>query len=323
MSGARAARAGRLHAPLVLLMLAGCISTLGPGDLPPQLPQTARLVEVPFHAQERHQCGPASLAMALNAAGDPATPDELVPQTFTPEREGSLQTEMVTAVRRRGRLALAVSDPASLFAEIANGHPVVVLQNLAFGWYPIWHYAVVIGYDLRRGRVTLRSGDIRTREIRMDVFLRTWRRSDSWGIVVVEPGDLPASTRERLYLDAVIGLERAGRPEAAAMAYAAALERWPGSFGAAVGLGNSRYALGDLPGAEDALRRALAIDPEDPGALHNLARVLAEQGRRDEALAAARRALAHGGQHSSVYEETLREIEAGGAEEEDEGGDLR
>ena len=53
---------------------------------PPDLPQRAELKEVPFHAQEEYHCGPAALAMVLNAAGVGATPVALVEQVYLPGR---------------------------------------------------------------------------------------------------------------------------------------------------------------------------------------------------------------------------------------------
>ena len=47
---------------------------------------------------------------------------------------------------------------ADLLQEVAAGHPVIVLQNLGLEWIPVWHYSVVIGYDLSRGQLVLRSG---------------------------------------------------------------------------------------------------------------------------------------------------------------------
>ena len=84
------------------------------------------LEETPFFPQEELQCGPAALATALGAAGVPADPAELVPEVFTPGLEGSLQPEMLGAVRRRGLLpyeisgdldALAAADEAAWSAE--------------------------------------------------------------------------------------------------------------------------------------------------------------------------------------------------------------
>jgi tetratricopeptide (TPR) repeat protein len=253
--------------------------------------------------------------MVLNWSGDPVTPRDLIPSTYTPDREGSLQSELVSAARRRGHLAYPVSDLESLLQEISAGNPVVVLQNLAFWWYPVWHYAVVIGYDLPAQLVTLRSGTRHTRTIPLRLFLRTWRRSDSWGMTVVRPDRLPASAEEDDFLEAAIGLERAGQYGPAADAYAAALERWPGNVGAVIGLGNSLYALGDLEGAERAFRSAIELDPDAPAPLNNLAMVLAARGLREEALRAAKAAVKLGGPHATVYEETLREIDAGGSAE--------
>ena len=47
---------------------------------PAELPARAELTEVPFFPQEEYQCGPAALAMALNAAGLSVTPESLIEQ---------------------------------------------------------------------------------------------------------------------------------------------------------------------------------------------------------------------------------------------------
>ena len=99
------------------------------------------------------------------------------------------------------------------------------------------------------------------REIKWSLFLRTWGRADYWGLVVLPPRDLPASADERSYLKAVLGLEQAGQWEGAASAYAAALQRWPYSLGAIIGLGNSRYEIGDLVGEEQAFCKATKTHP--------------------------------------------------------------
>jgi Flp pilus assembly protein TadD len=77
-----------------------------------------------------------------------------------------------------------------------------------------------------------------------------------------------------------------------------------------MGLGNSLYKLGDLPGAEDAFRKAVENHPQAAAAYNNLAMVLLEQGRKPEALDAARRAVAIGGPMSEEYEKTLQEIQS-------------
>jgi tetratricopeptide (TPR) repeat protein len=196
----------------------------------------------------------------------------------------------------------------ALLQELAAGHPVVVLQNLGLSWVPRWHYAVPIGYDLKKGSITLHSGKMETREIRWSLFERTWERADYWGLVVLPPHDLPASADERSYLKAVLGLEQADQWEGAAMAYSAALQRWPNSLGAIIGLGNSYYAMGDLVRAEQVFRSATKTHPQSGEVFNNLAHVLADLGRYAEALEMARYAIALGGPRKPIYHQTLCEI---------------
>ncbi len=86
-------------------MLAGCATPQTDSVLQQRgaLPPLVELTEVPFYPQTENECGPASLAMALDASGVTVTPDELTPIVFTPGRAGSLQADMLSASRRHGR----------------------------------------------------------------------------------------------------------------------------------------------------------------------------------------------------------------------------
>jgi hypothetical protein len=179
-------------------------------------------LDVPFHAQSAMACGAASLAMALEWSGLPADPDDLLEELEVPAREGVLQLSMVSVARRRGRLAYVISGSEELLREVAAGHPVVVLQNLGWSWYPAWHYAVVIGYDLDRATAILHTGTHAAREVPLAVFDRTWARSQRWGLVVLPCSERPAAASEARLLEASRGLERAGQVECARQARAAA-----------------------------------------------------------------------------------------------------
>ncbi len=296
----------------MLALLAGCATPHTDrvlealGDLPPKV----ELSNVPFFAQEAYQCGPASLAMVLAWSGVSVRPEDLVAQVYSPAREGSLPTEMTSASRRHGRVAYPVSTLAGLMAELAAGNPVVVLQNLGPSWWSRWHFAVVVGYDLGRQEVVLHSGTEAGKVLSLRVFERTWKESGYWGLLVLSPSRLPATAEEPAFLEAVVGLERSRQWAAATQAYGAAVARWPGSLGALLGLGNSRYASGDLAGAEQAFRQAMRSDPLSPPAFNNLAHVLAEMGRREEAEAVARQAVALGGPLSHIARATLAEIQS-------------
>ena len=216
---------------------------------------------------------------------------------------------MMAAPRRHGLVTLRVAPRLrDVLDEVADGNPVVVLQNLAFNWYPIWHYAVVIGYDLGRGQVVLRSGRERRQELPLTTFERTWARSGYWAMLVQSPHKLPRTVAAATYLSAVVALEQAGFPGDAHAAYEAALGKWPDNLTALMGLGNTAYELGDAAGSERAFRRAADSHAESDAALNNLAQVLADEGRYTEAQSAVQRALELDGSNKAVAERTLYDI---------------
>jgi hypothetical protein len=303
-------RSAGLIGAVLLLALGACAApqtarlVQDPGDLPPR----AEVADVPFFAQERYYCGPAALAMVLAWSGLPVTQEDLVPQVYTPGREGSLRSDVLAAARRNGRLAVPVDALPDLLAEIAAGHPVLVFQNLALDWYPQWHFAVAIGYDLEARELVLHSGLDARRVTPLDTFEHTWERGEYWALVVLPPNRLPARAGETAVLRAAAGLERSKRLDEAATAYDTVLGRWPDSFGALMGLGNVSYAKSDLGVAEAAFRRAIAARPQSPAPWNNLAYVLLGLNRKTEAVAAAREAVRLAGDEAAPYRETLDEI---------------
>jgi tetratricopeptide (TPR) repeat protein len=268
------------------------------------------LTHTPFIAQERYQCGPAALAMSLRSAGFAVSADALVPQVYLPQREGSLQVEMIAAGRRNGAFSVTIPPRMdALLAELAAGRPVLVLQNLSLPFVPKWHYAVAIGYDLARGDIILRSGTTERLVMRMSTFEHTWARSRYWGMMTLPPGALPATAGEAAVLDALLAYEKSNPPAAARQTYALALRRWPGNMALALGLGNSAYAAGDRAGAAQAYRQASVLHPDSGPAFNNLAVTLMELGRLQEARTAAEKALAIGGPWRAAALDTLASIE--------------
>jgi tetratricopeptide (TPR) repeat protein len=274
------------------------------------VPLYYELSAVPFFPQEEYQCGPASLAMVLAWSGLQINADELAPQVYTPSLKGSLQPAMIAAARRHGRIAYPISGANALLKEVAAGHPVIVLQNLGLSWAPVWHYAVVIGYDLDKAIIILHSGTTNRKTTALNTFENTWIRSQHWGLAVLPPDRLPATAEENSYVKAVVGLERAQQWPAAVEGYKTALNRWPQSFSAHIGLSNSYYAQGDLKSARRVLQKTTILFPEEAVAFNNLAHVLWKQGKKQEALKAARQAVSLGGPHVEKYQETLDEIQA-------------
>ena len=296
---------------LVCLMWTGCATTPLKVELPASLdiPSKIELTEVPFHPQGEYQCGPASLAMTLEWSGVTITPDQLKPEVYTPSRQGSLPPDMIGASRRHGRVAYPIRRIEDIFREVAVGHPVIVLQRLRSLFRASWHYAVIIGYDLDRREVILHSGMEAREVLSIDEFANTWQSWGKWGLLTLSPQKFPATAREEVYIKAVIGLEQTKRWAEARQAYSRAAERWPQNETAWIGLGNSRYALGDLSEAEQAFRSAVEAAPQSAAAHNNLAHVLMELDRPKEALEAIDQAIRLGGPLAEVFEKTRTEIQ--------------
>ena len=262
---------------------------------------------VPFFPQQQYYCGPAALAMVLAWSGLPVNQADLVPVVYTPGRQGTLQEDIVAAARRFGRLAVPTGDLRALLGEIAAGHPVLVFQNLGLDWYPVWHYAVAVGYDLKQGDLILHSGEESEDRLSLRTFELTWARGGHWALTVLPADRLPATADPQALLAAAVGLERAGRVPEAATAYTSIAGRWPDDFAAWFGLANAHYQQGFYTEAVQDYRRALALDPKAPQAWNNLAYALKGQGRRQEAIAAAQTAVDLAATNAT-YRDTLTEM---------------
>jgi len=302
----RACLAGTLCATL---LVAAC-APYQAQETNPSLPVEPfrELAETPFFPQDKYQCGPASLAMVLNAAGAGVSPQQLQPLVYLPGNKGSLQAEMLAAASHYGYLAVPVPATLdSLLQELSDGRPVLVLQNLGVAALPLWHYAVVIGYDLEQRIFYLRSGRDRRKVYSFGRFLKTWSRAGNWAMVVVEPGEVPLSATATAYLQAVIALERQHNPAAALRAYAAATRRWPDQPLLWAAAGNAAYALERFADAEAAYREALSLQPGAAAIMNNLALALAAQGCTPTALAVLDCAIRHA-PANTVLKNTLIEI---------------
>ena len=293
-------------------LLGGCatpqmatLDTRWPSDLPARM----ELGHVPFYPQEDYECGPAALAMVAGAAGVQVLPQALVEQVYLPGRQGSLQLEMLAATRRQGLVAYPLAPRVeAVLREVAAGNPVVVFQNLAFSFYPVWHYAVVIGFDRARNTLVLHSGRTERMEMSLFTFERVWARAQYWSMVALPPVRLPVTADPQEYAASVAALERIN-PQAAQTAYASALRAWPEDRAALLGAGNTAYALGQREAAVTAYSSAVRRHPDFADAWNNLAQVLLDLNRQREASQAIAKAVALGGARLPRYQELQRKID--------------
>jgi tetratricopeptide (TPR) repeat protein len=248
-------------------------------DAAAHLPRQVELGQVPFFPQEQYQCGPAALATVLQAAQVPVSAQELTAAVYLPKRKGSLQLELIAATRLHDRMPYELPPQLpALLQQVAAGRPVLVMQNLGWKIAPVWHFAVLVGYDLDARTVLLRSAATERLVMDVDRFERTWSRAQRWALIVLEPGELPPAAQPDRYLNAAASLEAIGRLDAASQAYRSALRAWPQSVWPVLGLANINYRNGEREAAEKGYRAALALDTGNIVALNNLAQILADRG---------------------------------------------
>ncbi len=272
-------------ASLVLaVLLAGCATqpqwpAVAVGDANVRLDRTVLLDRVPFHPQERYQCGPASLAMMLNSRGLNRDPDDLKELVYLPGRRGSLQVELVAAARSHDLLVYPLDGTLdTLLTEVAAGNPVLVMQNLRLSWWPQWHFAVVIGFDADDRRIILHTDTREAHRETVEVFMATWSRAENWAVVMVPPDELPATAEPVDYLIAASDLESTNRFEAANQAYQTAEQAWPDQPAAVLGQGNIAYSRQDWAAASRHYQRLTNKFPDVAAGWNNLAHALAQQG---------------------------------------------
>jgi hypothetical protein len=303
----------RLVLPALFFCLAGCALTPARQtqyllDNPPDLPAAHRIEQVKFIEQEDNFCGPATLAMAMDYAGKPAPVEELAAQVFTPGKEGSLQQDMLSGARRQGMLAVQIQGLPSLLKEVEAGHPVIVFLNLGLSWYPIYHYALVTGYDLSDPAVVMHSGSTPGKVWNMKKFERSWSLGQYWGLVVLPVTELSAAASELEHSAAAAGLEALGHTREAELVYRNILKRWPKSYGALIGMGNLAYARGQFEQAVIYLKRAVEAHPDSSAAWHNLALAAGAAHMVRDARTSARKAISIvPAESSDIYKNSLKD----------------
>lgn len=273
-------------------------------------PARVELDAVPFYPQTPFHCGPAALATVLAYRGATVDVDALARDVFVPAREGSFQVEMLAAARRVGFVATRLPGTLRALAdEVDAGHPVVLLLNLGLAWQPLWHYAVLVGYDLAAPAFVLRSGTTRRDVMPAATLEATWTRVGAWAFVVTSAGAWPASAQVEAAEEAALAFERGASPATRLRVHTSLLARWPDRFVAQMGQGNALLALG-RPRDAALVFDAAAHQHDRAAAWNNLAVALARAGDGDPAKAAASRALARAAQDDASLLDTVRDTHA-------------
>ena len=154
------------------------------------------LTGVPFHPQEEHQCGPASLATVLNFLGGPQSPDDIAAAIYRPGLRGTVSLDLALYPGTRGfSTRFFRGTAADVAAEINAGRPLLVMIDYGFGGVHVFHYMVVTGYDAEGIRVN--SGRDRDQRVSWGRFLSLWSGADDWALSVTRGVAAPAGSEGR------------------------------------------------------------------------------------------------------------------------------
>ncbi len=255
---------------VLLIFVVSCASTgrvLYKSELPNVAPKK-QLSEVPFILQKDAYCGPATLAMLLNYRGENYSQNELSELTFVEKANGTYQSSMKSAVRKKGYMLVELDSIEDIIKEINIDNPVVVFQNLGFDWYPFWHYSLIVGYDLESDLLTIHSGEEKFKKIEVSKFMKSWKRAGKWGFTAVIPGYESATASELELMKSASILEKLGYTPLARRAYEQIAHQFPDSFMAYVGLGNLSLRDNQLAQSKQYYEKAKEIAPSNP-VIHN------------------------------------------------------
>ena len=275
-------------------------------------------IKVPFVSPRSDLCGSTSIEM-ISSYWQSTTSyvpclsrHELDGRTLIPAKGGTLQVELVATARANGLLVYPLNPTFdALFSELGKQHPVIVLVNRGYSWYPLWHYAPVTGYDEENQTILMHFSDRPNEALPITTFSALWKRSGNWGVVLLPPGHLPASASSKTFLRSAYELEKTGMMDDAIIAYQSALLRWPEDIDILFALANAYYHSHQLTDAEQSYRKLLSLEPEHPLALNNLADLLCRTGRSKDALRLLGKAVTDDIEIRSIIKATRKEIANG------------
>lgn len=247
--------------------------------------------DVPYLLQKQNHCGPATLAMVLNRLGNLKTPTELAQMSFSTKAKGTYKEDLISAARIEGYTTIPVRNYSDLVLELAANNPVIVFQNLGFNWYPLWHYALVYGYDLDQKTLTMHTGADQAKEVSFNIFDKSWKRGDYWGVTITLPKELSKTGTELDHIRSAAALENNKKYELAKIVYQQILTRWPQSYMSYFGLGNIDFYANHYQKALNNYDTVLKINPKMSLAWYNKALIYEKLKNYPKARLSAKKAL--------------------------------
>lgn len=247
------------------------------------LPPSYVIDDVPFYPQEQFYCGPTTLSEVFGFYGVDIPPKDIAPKIFIPDKNGSLQLEMVSAARSYGFLPYSSRGTLTSIIELINDDiPVIVFQNLSIQLLPQWHYAVVFGHNNEKGTVTLHTGVTMQHEMSLALFEKTWARGNYWFLAPVPPDVASSAMEPFTYISAAYDMLKIGKDDVALPLLKTATKQWPSEWLSFFLIAN-HYAQQDSLTALNWFSDGYPIAKTQQPFVHNYIIELLKHGKRDKA----------------------------------------
>lgn len=278
-----------------LLLLYGCQSTPQADALrlakPANLSLGHQIQGVPFYPQQQFYCGPTTLAEVFEFYGKSIDVNEIAPKLFIPGRDGSLQLEMISATRQYGFLPYAGRGTLEkILYLIDDDIPVIVLQNNSISLFPMWHYAVVTGFNMDLHELRLHTGLTKNHVMSFDLFEKTWQRGNYWLLAPLPVGKTNRNLDQFKYISAAFDMLSTGKEQQGVENLIAAVDQWPEQWLAYFLLAN-HFREFDQKKAIFWFDKGLAAGKSQQPYLNNYSYVLSKAGCHSEAKKVMRYAL--------------------------------
>lgn len=173
---------GCLHIfPFIIILLLSCTGTRTP-DVKES--RAFQIIEsVPFYPQEAYNCGPVSLAGVLNYWRTGVSLEDVADEIYSESAKGTLDIDMILYAERKGLKARQYKGSAEdIKRNIDLGYPLIVLVDYGFWVYQQNHFMVVVGYN--KNGILANSGRDRLKFIPFKVFLKSWKRTNFWTMLI-------------------------------------------------------------------------------------------------------------------------------------------
>ena len=150
---------------------------------------TVLIEGVPFFPQEKHYCGPASLAAVMSYYGFTVSQEEVAEETYLPNLQGTLPLDLLLYAKERNFQTTSYrGDMDDVKKQLALGRPVILFLNLGLSIAPKGHYIVAIGYDESSSSIIAHSGRKRAVPITYKKLERSWSKT-GYTTLLILPGE--------------------------------------------------------------------------------------------------------------------------------------